>query len=155
MYKKIMVPLDGSELAECVLPHVKAIAGGCALPDIIFVRVVQPFRFPGTAEFIPSGQDLIKIDEANKADAKDYLDRLISRLELGSANLQAEVIFDLAVAESLADYASKNNVDLIVVATHGRSGVSRWVWGSVTDRILHSSCVPILMVRAPGCVPNI
>jgi nucleotide-binding universal stress UspA family protein len=46
-------------------------------------------------------------------------------------------------------------VDLIIIATHGRSGVSRWVWGSVADRILRSSCVPVLMVRAPGCVPGI
>jgi len=46
-------------------------------------------------------------------------------------------------------------VDLIVIATHGRSGVSRWVWGSVADRILRSACVPVLMVRAPGCFPGI
>jgi len=57
-------------------------------------------------------------------------------------------------AESLADYASKNKVDLIVIATHGRSGVSRWVWGSVADRLLRSACVPVLMVRAPGCFPG-
>ena len=155
MYKKIMVPLDGSELAECVLPHIEAIAGGCTVPDIIFIRVVQPFHFPSTGEIIPSGEDLVKIDEANKAEAKDYLDRVISNMALGPANLQAEIIFDAKVAESLADYASSKEVDLIVVATHGRSGVSRWVWGSVTDRLLHSSCVPILMVRAPGCVANI
>lgn len=155
MYKKIMVPLDGSELAECVIPHVKAIAGGCSDPEILFVRVVQPFRFMGTGEVIPGGEDLVKIDEDSKAGAKDYLDGLVSRLEFGPANLQTEVIYDTRVAESLADYASRKEVDLIVVATHGRSGISRWVWGSVTDRILHSSCVPILMVRAPGCVPNI
>jgi len=155
MYKKIMVPLDGSELAECVLPHVKAIANGCTVPDILFVRVVQPFRFPSTGDIIPGGEDLVKIDDANKAEAKDYLDGLISHLELTAANLHAEIIFDTGIAESLADYATKKQVDLIVVATHGRSGVSRWVWGSVTDRILHSSCVPILMVRAPGCVANV
>src|SRR4030042_3892344 len=116
MYKKIMVPLDGSELAECVLPHVKAIAGGCSVPDILFVRVVQPFRFPSTGEVIPSGEDLVKIDEANKADAREYLQGLISRLEFGPASLQAEVIFDAGVAESLADYASRKEVDRIVVA---------------------------------------
>jgi nucleotide-binding universal stress UspA family protein len=59
------------------------------------------------------------------------------------------------VAESIADYATKNGVDLIIIATHGRSGVSRWVWGSVADRVLRSACVPVLMVRAPGCVPGI
>ncbi len=58
-------------------------------------------------------------------------------------------------AETLAEYASRNGIDLIVMATHGRSGVSRWVWGGVADRILRSACVPVLMVRAPGCVPGI
>jgi nucleotide-binding universal stress UspA family protein len=55
----------------------------------------------------------------------------------------------------IADYASKNDVDLIIIATHGRSGVSRWVWGSVADHILRSACVPVLMIRAPGCVAGI
>ena len=58
-------------------------------------------------------------------------------------------------AHTLAEYAEKNQFDLLVIATHGRSGVSRWVWGSVADRILRSACVPVLMVRAPGCVPGI
>ena len=55
----------------------------------------------------------------------------------------------------IAEYATKNEIDLIVIATHGRSGVSRWVWGSVADRILRSACVPVMMVRAPGCVPGV
>lgn len=152
MYKKIMVPLDGSDLAECVIPHVQAIAGACHLPDIFFVRVVKPFRFLSAGEIMPGGEDLRKIDEANVKNAEEYLNGLISRLEFGQVNLKSEVIFNTGVAESLADYAVSKGVDLIVVATHGRSGVSRWVWGSVTDRILHSSCVPVLMVRAPGCV---
>jgi len=59
------------------------------------------------------------------------------------------------VVEELANFAEKNQIDLIIIATHGRSGVSRWVWGSVADRILRSSCVPVLMVRAPGCVAGI
>ena len=62
---------------------------------------------------------------------------------------------DPGVAEDVANYASKTGADLIVIATHGRSGPSRWVWGSIADRILRSSCVPVLMVRAPGCVPGI
>lgn len=150
MYKKIMVPLDGSELAECVLPHVKAIAGGCRVPDILFIQVVQPVRMPSMGNYIPD-----RMNAANRVSAGEYLDGVLSRMELGQANLQAEVIFDSRVAESLSDYAVRNEVDLIVVATHGRSGVSRWVWGSVTDRVLHSSCVPVLMVRAPGCMLNI
>jgi nucleotide-binding universal stress UspA family protein len=54
----------------------------------------------------------------------------------------------------LADYATQNGVDLIIIASHGRSGVSRWVLGSVADRIVRNSCVPVMMVRAPGCEPK-
>ena len=62
---------------------------------------------------------------------------------------QTEVIAG-NVADSLIDYAEDNDIDLILIATHGRSGVSRWVRGSIADRILRASRIPVLMVRAPG-----
>jgi len=52
-------------------------------------------------------------------------------------------------------YANKNGFELIIIATHGRSGLTRWVLGSVADRVLRSACVPVLMIRAPGCEPSI
>ena len=58
-------------------------------------------------------------------------------------------------AESLTEYTEKNGVDLIIMATHGRSGVSRWVWGSIADKVMRSSCVPVLLIRARGCVSGI
>ncbi|MFC1925928.1 universal stress protein [Chloroflexota bacterium] len=155
MYKKIMVPLDGSDLAECVIPHVEAIAGGCQVPDVVFIRVVQPAKVPSLGDFIVSGDELNQMDTANKDSAEEYLNRLLGRLKLDQANLQAEIIVGKGVAESLADYMTKNEADLIVIATHGRSGVSRWVLGSVADRILRSSCIPVLMVQAPGCASGI
>ena len=79
---------------------------------------------------------------------------MVSRLNLNGAQIKTEVIMGKP-AEVLADYAAKNKVDLIIIATHGRSGVSRWVWGSVADRILRSTCAAVFMVRAPGCVPGI
>lgn len=150
MYSKIMVPLDGSELAECVLPHVQAIARGCHVPDILLIQVVQPVKMPSMGEFIPG-----RLDAANKVSAREYLDSLAGRLELSPASLQTEVIFDSRVAESLADYAVGKEVDIIILATHGRSGVNRWAYGSIADRILRSTCLPVLMVRAPGCVTGI
>jgi nucleotide-binding universal stress UspA family protein len=59
------------------------------------------------------------------------------------------------VAESIAEYAEKNSADIILIASHGRSGISRWVMGSVADRILRSARVPVMMIRAPGCLPGI
>jgi nucleotide-binding universal stress UspA family protein len=154
MYQKIMVPFDGSEMAECVLPHVEAIATGCQLPDVIFARVVEPVYMPTGGVYIVRDEDLQQMYLGHKAEAERYLQQLVSRLQYKGVNLRTEVIEGKAT-ESLAEYAEKNDVDLIIIATHGRSGVSRWAWGSIADRILRSACVPVLMVRAPGCAPGI
>jgi nucleotide-binding universal stress UspA family protein len=65
--------------------------------------------------------------------------------------VKTEVVMGKA-AESIAEYAEKRGVDLIAIATHGRSGVSHWVYGSAADKVMRSACVPVMMVRAPGCV---
>ena len=154
MYQKILVPLDGSELAECVLPHVQAISKGCAVPDVILVRAVEPFQIRSTGEYVFTEADAKRIDAESKATAKKYLDQVVSQLKKDGIAAKAVVLSGRA-ADALADYAKKSDADLIVIATHGRSGVSRWVWGSVADRLLRSACVPVLMVRAPGCVAGI
>ena len=155
MYKKILVPLDGSELAECVLPHVEAVASGCSAQDVIFLRAVSPFYIPTAADGAVFNDESIKrINAQNRAEAESYLNGLVNRTKYDNVNVKSEIIFGRA-DESITDYAAKNEVDLITIATHGRSGVSRWVWGSVADRILRGACVPVLMVRAPGCVPGI
>lgn len=154
MYKKIMVPLDGSKLAECVLPHVESIARGCGVGEVVFIRAVEPFHLGATGPgFAFSEKEMKQFDVENRTDAKAYLDKVVSQLQLDKTRVQTQVVAG-KIAESLAEYASKNGVDLIVIATHGFSGISRWVWGSVADRILHSACVPVLMVRAPGCIPG-
>lgn len=155
MYRKILVPLDGSELAECVLPHVETIAEACQLPDIFFIRVVQLMKVPVVDRRIFNANQLMEVDEAVKISAGEYLDGLMDSIKLGQANLKAEVITGEDIAENIIEYAAQNDVDLIIIATHGRSGVSRWVYGSVADRILRSSCIPVLMIRAPGCMPGI
>lgn len=155
MYKTIMVPLDGSALAECVLAHVEALAKGCLVKDIIFVRAVEPFTYPTYAgEVTITPNEINQINTENKLAAENYLKQLTGRLKYENVQIRWEVLFG-RVAEMIASYATKNQADLMVIATHGRSGVSRWVWGSVADRILRSACVPVLMVRAPGCFPGI
>jgi len=156
MYEKILVPLDGSKLAECVLPHVESLAKGGQVKGVIFVRVAEPVQPPlgGDEDLAFSIKDWKRVESQHRAAAQKYLLQLVSQLKYGDVSVKSEVIVGKA-AESIADYVTKNEVDLIVIATHGRSGVSRWVWGSVADRILHSVCVPVLMVRAPGCIPGI
>jgi nucleotide-binding universal stress UspA family protein len=154
MYKTILVPLDGSKLAECVLPHVETLIKGAQAKRVIFARVVEPFH-PPTSDYIFDDVQIKKIDSENKAEAEKYLKEILTRAKYGSGVRVDSVVLTGNAADALAEYANKNEADIIVIATHGRSGVSKWVWGGVADRILRSSCVPILMVRAPGCVPGI
>jgi nucleotide-binding universal stress UspA family protein len=154
MYKKILVPLDGSALAECVLPHVESIAKGCGVEEVIFLRVAEPFGQLCDFEGCPSQETINSIDADNKAAAEKYLSQVIKRTRYDGVSVKPEVIAGKP-GESIADYAAKNSIDLIAIATHGRSGISRWTWGSVTDQVLRSACVAVLMVRAPGCVPGI
>lgn len=154
MYKKILVPLDGSNLAECVLPHVESLAGGCGVEEVIFLRVTEPFHLPSAGDVYLDPGTINRIDADDKAAAESYLGQLVKRTRYDGVSIKTEVITGKP-AESIADYTMKNSIDLIAIATHGRSGISRWAWGSVADRILRSACVAVLMVRAPGCVPGI
>ncbi len=158
MYGKIMVPLDGSELAECVLPHVAAIATGCKIAKVVFVRVVEPPKLsaslPAQGELGSQEKNRRKQVEQRIKAAEAYLKKIVQSTAIENAALSYEVL-EGKVAETLADWAEKNDVDLIIIASHGRSGISRWMMGSIAERILHSVCVPVLMIRAPGCVPGV
>jgi nucleotide-binding universal stress UspA family protein len=150
MYKKIMVPLDGSELAECVFPHVEAFIKAFNSSDVLLVRVVEPedmlsYRGEGTID----PQILVQRETSRVSSANDYLNQVAKRLKHEGTALHAEVLVG-RVTESLIDYAEQKGSDLILIATHGRSGVTRWVRGSVADKILRSASAPVLMVRAPG-----
>ncbi len=155
MYKQVLVPLDGSPLAECVFPHVEHMAQSCGAEEIILIRVVKPFYLITNyvADGI-SGVDVNRVNEEAMNEAKEYLEKVAAKFKFDSAKVRWEVIMGIE-ADTIADFASEKKVDLIIIATHGRSGISRWVWGSVADRVLRSSCVPVLMVRAPGCVPGV
>ena len=155
MYKKILVPLDGSDLAECVLPHdVESIAKGCGVEEVVLLRVVEPFHQICDFEGCLSKETMDSIDADSKATADSYLNQLVKRIQYDGVSVKPEIITGTP-AESIADYASKKSMGLIAIATHGRSGIGRWSWGSVAERVLRSACVPILLVRAPGCVPEI
>ena len=149
MYKKIMVPLDGSPLAECVLPHVEAIAGGCPVRELILVRIVEPERVYSVSNS-PIDPNLAAARESERRKAaEDYLQSVADQLDEPGLTCEIKSIVG-RVAESLVDYCIDNEIDLIIIATHGHSGVTRWVRGSVADKILRSSTIPVLMIRAPG-----
>jgi nucleotide-binding universal stress UspA family protein len=156
MYKKIMVPLDGSKLAECVFPHLETIVKGCKAAEVIIVQAVEPISVPYGREVsqFTSLEQVKAFETHQKVEAEKYLKEIVARLKKTGVNAKAEAIYGKA-GEALSDYANKNEVDLVIIATHGRSGVSRWVWGSVADRLVRSVSAPVLMVRAPGCAPGV
>ena len=88
-----------------------------------------------------------KIEKERKSSAAKYLKEVISRVKQGGTEYKADVLVG-KVAERLVDYVEPNEIDLVLIATHGRSGISRWVRGSIADKVLRSSSAPVLMVRA-------
>lgn len=156
MYNKILVPLDGSNLSECVLPHVEFLLKSCGIKEVIFMRVVESLHIPFTGyDHGLMRSEVEQEEKIGKTAARNYLEELIGKIRVENVKFSSEVCADGQAAEMISDYASQNDVDLIVIATHGRSGISRWAMGSTSDRVLRSSCVPILMVRAPGCIAGI
>lgn len=151
MYKKILVPLDGSELSECSLAHVKTIALGCGVPEVILLRVVEPLFNPDAASDALAGKELIaQAEEENKAKAKDYMDALGERL--GKEGILTQVVLlEGKPADEIMGFADKHGVDLIIMSTHGRSGITRWLLGSVAERVVRHSAVPVLTVSPAEC----
>ena len=157
MYQKILVPLDGSKLAECALPYVEELAKGCGTEEVILVSVTE--RVQGYRVFDDStqlrGQRLIREAVGKKQEqAQRYLDRIAKAMKARGISVDTEVLLG-DPAEEIVGYAKHPGCDIIIISSHGRSGISRWAYGSVADKIFRASCVPILMVRAPGCVPGI
>jgi len=167
MYKKIIVPLDGSKLAESALPHAEELAKGCGAGEVILISVTEQVRARTRApeaqelhhstdrpEFQRAGADTIVTFGKKQRQAERYLGRIAEKLESKGVKASTQVLL-WPPAEAIASYAKENGADIIVMSSHGRSGLSRWAYGSVAEKVLRSSCVPVLMVRAPGCVPGI
>ena len=151
MYKKILVPLDGSEFSECSLEHVKAIATGCRVPEVVLLRVVEPVSSATYAAYAEVRGDWVpQLEKQDQAEAESYLSKVADNLRKEGVAAQTAMVSGRP-AEKILDYASNNQTDLIIMSTHGKTGLSRWVFGSVTDKILHNSAVPVLVVPPPGC----
>ena len=149
MYTKVLVPLDGSELAECIFPHVDTILGGCGVAEIVLVRVLEPLQLAPYADVdgFMGSKDIERILAAQETAARNYLQKIQQRFQRQGVKVRAELL-NGQVADTIADYATKEGFDLIIMATHGRGGIGRWAFGSVADRVMRSVKVPVLMVRA-------
>jgi nucleotide-binding universal stress UspA family protein len=152
MYKKILVPFDGSERAECVLPHVAAVAKGCGAKEVFLVGVTERVTgFRAIDDYSqPSGERLIPEAVGKKEkQAQAYLDKIAKTLQAKGIKTRTEVLLGKP-AEEILIYANRIGCDLIIMASHGSSGLSRWTHGTVAERVFRATLVPILMVKAEG-----
>jgi len=143
MYKKILVPLDGSELAKRALGQAEKLARFFD-SEIILLQVVPFMPIYGAPELVTP----LIIDEKHKESAERYLANLVEELKTKGHKASAMVKTGQQVATEIIDFAKVSGVDLIVMNTHGRSGISRWFLGSITLKVLTRAETPILLVRS-------
>ena len=152
MYQSIMVPLDGSELAERALPCAEELARFTGA-TLHLVRVVEPpATWSGASLAAPAYLLVDAYDNILRAEtdaATTYLERLRGRIAATGAPVQAERL-DGTVAAALLDYERTAGIDLVVMCSHGRSGLARFALGSVAERLLRHGSAPVLLVRAFG-----
>jgi len=145
MYRKILVPLDGSKVAEGVLPHAKDLAysqGAELILLTVSANAALDFAFsdPGLA------QSAVREEEKR---SKSYITEIENQLK--SSGFKVSCLLRMgSVAEVILGVAEEMQIDVIAMSTHGRTGPARWLLGSVAERVVHSSKVPVLLIRATG-----
>ncbi|OQY18923.1 MAG: hypothetical protein DRJ03_13975 [Chloroflexi bacterium] len=150
MFDKIVVPLDGSELAEGVLPHLAEVIRG--RESRVYLLSISPLLRRTT----PSAVDIQPVSATMPDDLPgvmrelmEYLRAVAEKLKTVTADVWIGVRFGRP-ADAILAFADEVSADLIATSTHGRSGISRWVFGSVADRLLRGASCPVLLVRAGG-----
>lgn len=148
MYIKILVPLDGSKLAECVLPHVESIAKGCGAEEVIFLRVWEPLQVWSGENTFKSDAEVSQWNADKKAEAENYLNTLVAKTKYDGIQISGDVMSGRP-AQTITEYATKNKVDMIIIANHGCSGPSQMFTGNVASRLIQNPKAPILMINTP------
>jgi nucleotide-binding universal stress UspA family protein len=144
MPTRVLVPLDGSRLAEQALPCAKMLGQGLPAEMVLFRAVSIPLDVQDVLK-----EDMLKaggLMSQLEAEANEYLDGIADALRKTGMNASHAVQYGPA-AEAIVDYANQEAIQLIVMATHGYTGIERWTHGSVAERVLQSASVPVLM----GC----
>ena len=139
-FENILVPMDGSDCAEMILPKVEKLAGDLKA-GIALLQVVYAHTFPGT--------DPTEAEVAVVRKAEEYLKKIEGRLKAKGFKVDSHVRYGND-AEEILDHASQKEIDMVAMTTHGRSGVKRFLLGSVAEKILRHSTKPIFLVRCSG-----
>ena len=149
MFKNILVPLDESALAERALPVAKDLAGRLGA-TLHLLEAVEPNAelFSGSDSVASSQYDMKAMQNSSEVQfrkAETYLANVAETCRAEGLSVQTEVR-EAAAPESIKSYAADEEVDLIVIGTHGRGGIQRMLVGSVTDRVIRSVGVPVLVI---------
>ncbi len=144
MFKKILVPLDGSPLDESILPQVTELARAHSA-ELVLLRVALAHGFPGAD---PTEAQVEAVREAER-----YLKEVEQELRRKGLRVASAVRYGKAVEEIL-DHAAFAGIDLIAMSTHGRTGLARMVMGSVTEQVVRRAPCPVVTVR-PAEVPAV
>ena len=147
-YRKILLPLDGSPLAAHVLDHVSWLAApGTA--SLILVSAIENWRYA-----IPSQEFVMRdLIAGLRAGSEQYLDEVRQQFQQKGYQVTTHVA-DGEPAQIILDVAQAQGADLIAMSTHGRSGLARWTLGSIAERVLHGTTIPIFLVRAGTKIAN-
>jgi len=157
MYERILVPLDGSKVGEAALVHVEKLVSKMApkvKTEVILFQVISSL-----SHYVVAGEASVQVPYSEKEVAqikkkvREYLDRAGESLRSKGVKVKTKVATGKAVGE-IVKAADEIKVDLIAMSTHGRSGLSRMTFGSITDKVLRTGNVPILVVRAPKDTAN-
>jgi nucleotide-binding universal stress UspA family protein len=139
---RILVPLDGSSLAEMALPKAVASLGDSPSATLILLRATETKTLPGI--------DPIEAQVAVVREAEDYLERVATRLRREGVSRVKTSVWYSSAAPAIVEAARTRRIDLIVMSTHGRSGLRRVILGSVAESELRGTQTPILLVSAGG-----
>jgi nucleotide-binding universal stress UspA family protein len=153
MYSKVLVPLDGSEVSERALPHAQSLADAFGarvylLQVISLSHEYEAFRSVGEENptAVEYSLDLTRqITASRQTRAEEYLKATAARLEENGTQVETSVRQG-STLENITHFVEENGIDLIVMSTHGRGGLQRFLVGSVTDRVIRSSHVPVLAI---------
>ena len=147
MYKKLLVPLDASKRAEAILPHAESLAKGFGA-KVIFLFVEEPPMMLEHDEVVDQAK-MVQHMALKRAEIQSYFDAIIERWRAMKINV--EVNYSRGpVVKTIIDTAQREQVDLVAMASHGRSGLSRAFYGSVAAGVLHQIDRPLLLIRSLG-----
>jgi nucleotide-binding universal stress UspA family protein len=142
VYKRTLVTLDGSPVAEAILPFITEIAGPLDM-EVVLLRVVLPIA----PQIVEGTRHVVLEDvEGRLAEAREYLAPLAAALSARGVRVRTEVRRGDPVSE-IAEAAAEVGADLIAMTTHGRSGLGRLLFGSVAEAVLRQSDIPVFLMR--------